>query len=179
MNDEQNCYIIHILLVELHMCCFQVENSTASQTEEESGPLFSDLILYKVGNGINKYYLPIVAVVGSIGNTLSLMVVLQKHNRRISCCVYMAFLAVSDQCMMAYAWYYWVDSVPAPRVHSDYECRAAAWMFQFFSNYSIYLILFMTLDRCIAVRFPLKALVICTPKRARNISIIILVVMLL
>ena len=35
-----------------------------------------------------------------VGNTLSFLVMVQPHNRHISCCVYMAALAVSDNAVV-------------------------------------------------------------------------------
>ena len=74
----------------------------------------SRLAMFKVGMAIHRYYLPVVVIIGFVGNFLSLAVMLRPHNRRISCCVYMAALAVTDSCSLFVGAYYWfcTDSPP-------------------------------------------------------------------
>ena len=60
---------------------------------------------------MHKYYLPVVVVVGLFGNTLTLLVMLQEHNKRITCCVYLAALAVSDNLFLYVGAHYWAMSV--------------------------------------------------------------------
>ena len=70
---------------------------------------------FKAGLAIHRYYYPCIIILGMIGNILSFMVMLMKHNRRISCCVYMAMLAVSDSVCLILGVYYWVlTGAPPP-----------------------------------------------------------------
>ena len=75
----------------------------------------SNLLKFKVGMAIHRYYLPVIIGIGMIGNFLSLAVMLRRHNRRISCCVYMAALAVTDSCSLFVGGYYWFcTDIPPP-----------------------------------------------------------------
>ena len=81
---------------------------------------------FKIGMAIHRYYLPVVVIIGFVGNFLSLAVMLRPHNRRISCCVYMAALAVTDSCSLFVGAYYWfcTDSPPPlgrPIVRYDFN----------------------------------------------------------
>ena len=69
-------------------------------------------VAYIAGVAIHVYWVPIIVVFGTIGNSLSLAVMLQKHNREISCCVYMSGLAVTDNLLLGEAAYYWATTVP-------------------------------------------------------------------
>lgn len=126
----------------------------------------SRFLTYKVASATHVYLLPIVVVIGLIGNTLSLLIMLKPHNRRISCCNYMAGLAVSDNLMLLNAANYWTVSFNS-RPMWNYECKTLAWMFQAVSFTSMILIFSMTVDRFLAVRFPLQARTWCSVHRAR------------
>ncbi len=65
----------------------------------------------KIGVEVHRYYLPVVVVVGMVGNTIALFVMLQEHNKRITCCVYLAALAVSDNLFLYVGAHYWIMSV--------------------------------------------------------------------
>ena len=60
---------------------------------------------------MHKYYLPVAVIVGFCGNILALLVMLQPHNRRITCCIYLAALAVSDNMFLYVGAHYWLMSV--------------------------------------------------------------------
>ena len=93
------------------------------------------------------------------------------HNRTNSCCNFMASLAFSDFCMMYVAIHLWVLSPNITRAITFYECKVLAYGFNLFSDIGIYTIVFMTIDRFIAVRFPFKMSHVCTPRRARRIIV--------
>ena len=105
-------------------------------------------------------------------------VMLQPHNRANSCCNYMCALAVTDCCMMYVAAHYWVVTSGFFRGIYFYECKMLAWTFNLFSLMGIFIILFMTIDRFIVVRFPLKAPLLCTSKRARITITCVVIAML-
>ena len=75
--------------------------------EESLGQAVSKFMMFKVGVAIHRYYLPVLVVLGFIGNCLSLAVMTRSHNRQISCCVYMGALAVSDNVNLLIGAYYW------------------------------------------------------------------------
>ena len=134
---------------------------------------------YWVGVYMHNYYLPIITAIGAVGNLLSFIVMIQPHNRRVSCCIYMAVLAISDLLNLYVAGHYWLATGGAsPYVTRGIyyvECQALAYMFQTFQFNGVLLILFMTLDRFIAIRFPLKAALMCTPRRAKITSVCIVI----
>ena len=154
-------------------------NSTINVTE--AGPTEWEIIqqeastmtLYKAGLGIHTYWLPILIPFGLVGNTLSFLVMMRPHNRRISCCVYMAALAIADNGMLIDNAYYWYVTDLARRPWKTLECYIWSYLFHVFSLNGVVLIVFITIDRFIAVRFPLMCSTWCTPKRARLTAMLI------
>ena len=135
-------------------------------------------IFYKVGKGINRYWVPILVPLGLCGNIITLVIMANKHNRQISVCIYMSSLAVSDNIMLCLSLDFWLatNGVWTRTVH-PWQCKVLTWLFQVFSTYGIILVIAMTLDRLIAVRWPLKAATICTASRAKLTSLSALLLM--
>ncbi len=86
--------------------------------------------LYKVAMSFNMYYPPVLIVVGLLGNSLSLLVMLQRNNRKFSCCVYLAGLAVGDNLFMLHALHLWVMTALFPQHFSNEHCTVVAYSFQ-------------------------------------------------
>ena len=146
-------------------------NSTASSTDASE---WNILILqesqkytpYWAGWYIHLIWLPIIIPVGIIGNLLSFIVMMQRQNRRVSCCLYMAALAVSDSVALfrkGYEWLIYMFGKPYVQI----ECQILAYIGLGSVQYGIFLVLGMTVDRVLAIRFPWKARIYCTTFRAK------------
>ena len=126
---------------------------------------------YKAAIMIETISAPAITVVGLVGNTLSCLVMFQKENRHVSCYFYMGMLAVTDSTYLIVSCIYWilkevVDLSKLPFIHL-WICKIT-WPIGAISAMSgTYIILAMTSDRLIAVKWPLKSLTWCTLKRAR------------
>ncbi|ELT95993.1 hypothetical protein CAPTEDRAFT_27302, partial [Capitella teleta] len=131
---------------------------------------------YKIGLKIHKYWMPVIILLGWIGNTLSLTVFSRPKNRSISCCLYMCGLAVTDSFVISVSTYYYLRTTYAEIMKSaefskfhptTLECSSLAWLQNFGSLSSVLIIMSMTVDRFIGVRFPLLASRLCTARRAK------------
>ncbi|ELT89873.1 hypothetical protein CAPTEDRAFT_27304, partial [Capitella teleta] len=131
---------------------------------------------FKIGLKIHRYWMPVIILLGWIGNILSLAVFSRPKNRKISCCLYMCGLAVTDSCVILASTYYYLRTTYEEFVQggdltqiqpSTLECRITAWLHNFGLLSSVLIIMTMTVDRFIGVRFPLLASRLCTVKRAR------------
>ena len=132
---------------------------------------------FKICVAINDYYFPSIVSVGIIGNILSFLVMVQPHNRHISTCVYMASLSVSDTILIIYQGYS-VWMLPAFKLHPfvSIQCK---W--NIFTGFGIgmigsLIIVAMTFDKFFAIRFPHKSASFNTPRRAKIVVAIIVVV---
>ena len=79
---------------------------------------------YQIGAYMHVYYFPVLVPLGMVGNSLSAFVMARPHNRKISFCIYMFILGISDNCMLFIAGYYWVMTVPlgGKRGLTQFEC---------------------------------------------------------
>ena len=132
------------------------------------------LTLYRVGLGIHTYYSPIVCIVGLVGNTLSAIVMFQKHNRRISTCVYMGILAFLDSVPLLINTKYFFTDVVFPIREGKVGCQVVTYLWAWAGLAGTWTIVAMTADRMYVVKEPLKAIHKCTPKRARIVSLVII-----
>ncbi len=177
MFDETSGWLSHRTRENEH---FDTNVSVAQDNDSLAKVMTAAHLLwaYKVGECLQTYWIPIVLPIGLIGNILSIIVTLQRNNRKISCCVYMAGLAVSDTIVLCVFAYYWAATDILKRPIHLIECKILAWMFQTFTVYGVYVIVFMTLDRCLVVKWPLRAVTWCAPRRAkRTLAILLLVVL--
>ncbi len=133
------------------------------------------LMAFKIGIAIQVYGLPIIVIVGCIGNLLSFIVMWQKHNRIISCCIYMAALALCDNVFLLIGGYYWLASYLQINFR-ELECVILAYLVVCFGFCNVMMILAITFDRFLATKYPLKAPVYCSTKRAKiTIGVIVMV----
>ncbi len=135
--------------------------------------------VYQIGGFIHMIYFPILVPLGMVGNSLSAWIMSRPHNRRFGFCIYMGVLAITDNIMLLIALYYWMITVPLKNYHhalSDSECGFCAYLFQVFSTYGIFCLVAMSFNRYLAVCKPLKAHMICTPRKAKRILIIVFVI---
>ena len=86
--------------------------------------------LYKTAMSFNLYYPPILIATGLLGNSLSFLVMLQRTNRKFSCCVYLAGLAVADNLFMCNALHLWLMTAIFPAKFTDKHCTFVAFSFQ-------------------------------------------------
>lgn len=152
-------------------------NSTNLTLDVEK--LASEQAIFKFGSGIHYYYLPVCVFFGLIGNTMSFVVMIQPHNRRISCCLYLAVLAVCDNSALLIFGYYWTKATfQIESENQQLQCSVLAWLNYAVTQYGILLIVAMTVDRLVIVKYPLKAPQLCSHFRTKLIIIVLLVVCL-
>ena len=148
------------------------EDNNSSLSNETDSPSVSLVALaaqlhnYKMGFALHTYWLPAIILVGLIGNSLSFLIMMKPHNRRIGCYNYMAALSVSDTMMLVNALTYWTTAFPTRPLYYT-ECNIMAWFFQAISFAYMTFILSMTVDRFLAIRYPFKARTLCSAYRAR------------
>ena len=55
---------------------------------------------FKIASFIDTYWFPVLVPIGLVGNTLSFLVMIKPNNRKMSTCIYMAAISVTDNIMM-------------------------------------------------------------------------------
>ena len=127
---------------------------------------------FKVKAFIAKYWFPVLIPLGLLGNTLSFLVMIRPNNRKLSTCIYMAAISLSDNFMMCLAIHDYCI-----RVIGTHEWYQVEYYFNLFTLQCVtYLTLAMTADKYIAIRWPHKAATYSNPKRTKAIIVTILIV---
>ena len=126
---------------------------------------------YKAGQQINRYWFPIIIFFGIPGNILSFLVMSKKSNRKISSCVYMAALAWCDFGVLVIGLITWINQdnslvkIFSLQVSTDF-CVYATYALFICTQTGVLTIVSMTVDRFLAITFPLKSAVLNTTRRA-------------
>jgi hypothetical protein len=117
-----------------------------------------------------RYLFPVVVFVGTIGNALSALVLVRQRMRTTSIYAYLLALAGADTLVLyVSAFKTWIRVISGVEwLHlSDAACRVLIYLFVVGLHLSAWLIVLVTLDRFIAVCLPLRAVQLCTVRRAR------------
>ena len=132
-------------------------------------------LTYKIAYYINQYWFPILVPIGLVGNTLSFLVMIKPNNRKVSTCIYMAAISVNDNLMMDLALYNWLFYVVEIHEFNLWSCKFAAYLVNFCLQCSTYQVLAMTVDKYIAIKWPHRAVIHSTPRKARAICCAVIV----
>ncbi len=125
------------------------------------------------GTSIDKllwiYVSPVILTIGLCGNTLTIVVMRQKRMRGTSTCVYLTLMAIADLGTLITGiipeWLEMCGFVIFKELH-PWTCKMEKFLFYTINDVAIWIIVAFTLDRFVAVCFPLKKREVCVPKRA-------------
>lgn len=116
------------------------------------------------------YYLPSLIVIGVIGNILSCIVFLTTHLRMRSSSYYLAALACADLGFLVALFIVWLTStIDVPIFHVNGFCQGIVYLSSVCGFLSVWLIVAFTVERFIAVQYPLHRPHMCTVARAKAI----------
>ena len=123
------------------------------------------------------YVPPIILIIGTIGNILSFIILTRKRMTG-STYSYLAVLAIADTIYLYSALFRrWIRTLTGYDVLqvSNWSCKGITMLMYTASHYSVWLIIAVTMERYIAVRWPLKAKTLCTKRRAIIVIISLLI----
>ncbi|KAH8298602.1 hypothetical protein KR018_006528 [Drosophila ironensis] len=143
----------------------------ASNETEAVGEMFSDADMAEVRHVVQRILVPCVFVIGLLGNSVSIYVLTRKR-MRCTTNIYLTALAITD---IAYLTFQQILSLQ----HYDYvkyHCEIYWQLYGYFvwlcdsSAYiSIYIAVCFTIERFIAIRYPLKRQTFCTESLAKKV----------
>lgn len=138
--------------------------SFALSDMEETQSFFRTAIHY-----IDLYVIPLVALVGVVGNVLSFTVFICTFMRRLSSSIYLAALACADLGFLICVLVSWASHTGLNLYVQDGWCQTFMYLTYVSSFLSVWYVVSFTTERYIAVHFPLRRQGLCTTKRAKII----------
>ena len=149
-----------------------MENNTNNTEEVSNADSFMEevqtYLTFKIASYIAFYWMPILIPIGFLGNTLSFLVMIKPSNRKMSTCIYMAAISVNDNIMMILVLYAWLVTVVKVHEVHPMECTLVGYLTFIAMQNSTIQVLAMTFDKYIAIRWPHKAAIHSTPRRAKR-----------
>lgn len=113
------------------------------------------------------YYTPLLVITGSIGNILSVLVFFKTKLRKLSSSYYLAALGISDTCFLIALLIPWLNFINIALYHDEFFCKLITFVSGLCSFLSVWFVVAFTVERFIAVLYPLKRQTMCTVKRAK------------
>ncbi|XP_064622786.1 C-C chemokine receptor type 3-like [Lineus longissimus] len=147
--------------------------------ETSVGPTYS--FMAQMTAVIYLYWPFFTATIGIIGNNMSLLITTKKDNRKHSTCVYMAGLAIVDTCFEFVVSAYKIVVFHGVGKNMEENLMFLSFIWYGADAFAITSGLFlaeMSIDRAIAVTFPMKAASICTASRALKVTVVTCVIQL-
>lgn len=116
---------------------------------------------------IELYYTPFLVALGSLGNWLSVIVFFSTKLRKLSSSVYLAALAISDTGFLLTIFVTWLAMIDVPLFNQHVICELSVYLSSVCSFLSVWFVVGFTVERFIAVGYPLKRPSMCTVSRAK------------
>lgn len=126
------------------------------------------------------YVSPVLIFVGTIANILSIVVLLRRRMRSSTTMFYLTVLSFGDILVLYTGLLrYWIKSAfnEDIRLISQFSCKLHAFLVYFSLDFTTWVLVAVTIDRCIFVCLPFRAKRLCTLKHAKIVVVSIAGVM--
>lgn len=115
-----------------------------------------------------RYYTPILVLLGLLGNCLSVYVFFGTKLRYSSSSIYLGALAISDSGFLVVVFVTWLRIVNVSNLFNRHGfCQFFVYLSTFCSFLSVWLTVAFTVERFVAVKWPLRRQFLCTVARAK------------
>ncbi|EEB18901.1 class A rhodopsin-like G-protein coupled receptor GPRnna16, putative [Pediculus humanus corporis] len=121
----------------------------------------------KILEKIELYYVPFLVAFGTVGNWLSVVVFFSTKLRKLSSSFYLAALAISDTGFLLIIFVSWLNMIDISIFNQPIFCELSVYLSSVCSFLSVWFVVAFTVERFIAVGYPLKRPSMCTVSRAK------------
>ena len=165
VTDEEG--IIHLL---------GNQNTVSDASYEEQLMEYND---YRAHKELRRYVPPLLLFLGTVGNILSFVILMQRPMRKFSTYIYLAVLSVTDTLVLYVGLLrLWTQEISGHDIRNlNWVCKVINVIGYTVSDYSVWLIIAVTVERYIAVCHPLRAHSMCNRKRALTVISFLLCLM--
>lgn len=170
-NSDNSTEISYSDIMQTILNVNKTSNSTINihRNSSETDSLHELTIAEKFGNFLTLYYTPVLVCFGSIGNILSVFVFFKTKLRKLSSSYYLAALGISDTCFLFGLLVPWLNFVDIHLYNKNVLCQLVTYLSGLCSFLSVWFVVAFTVERFIAVLYPLKRQTMCTVKRAKMV----------
>ena len=122
---------------------------------------------------------PCLIIFGLMGNSLVFVVLTKSSMKKTTCSLYLRFLSVFDSLVLCVSLMrYWTAYITLYdiRSYSSGVCKIHTWATYWTSHTSAWLLVSVTVERCVSVWFPHKVKMFCTKRKTYTIIISIILV---
>ncbi|KAL6263177.1 hypothetical protein P5V15_005979 [Pogonomyrmex californicus] len=126
-----------------------------------------DRTLDNLLQNIQLYYTPILVVLGSLGNCLSMYAFFGTNLRYSSSSIYLGALAISDSIFLMIVFVVWLVMVHVNLFNQYGFCQCFIYISTISGCLSVWLVVAFTVERYVAVKWPLRRQFLCTVARAK------------
>ena len=137
---------------------------------------------YRILKYLLLYVPPILLLLGTIGNILSFVILMRRSMRKLSTYIYLAVLSITDTLVLYIGLLrLWIGELSGFELknQTDWICKLISVAGYTVSDYSVWLIIAVTVERYVAVCYPLQATSMCNLKRAMCVIFCLLLAMFL
>lgn len=122
------------------------------------------------------YYTPFIIFTGTIGNVLSILVFFRTKLKKLSSSYYLAALGASDTGYLFLNFLQWINVLGINIYNRELLCQLFTFLSNMFCMLSVWFVVAFTVERFIAVLYPLKRQTMCTVRRAKSILICLIII---
>lgn len=144
-----------------------MESLNLNGTVDNFSPNGSMPKLPKAIEVLQLYYTPILVFFGIFGNTISVYVFFRTKLKKHSSSFYLAALGISDSIFLVCLYANWLNMFQINLYHKPVLCHVLIYSSAVCSFMSVWLVAAFTIERFIAVKYPLLRASICTTRRAK------------
>ena len=116
-----------------------------------------------------EYYTPLITIIGSLGNVLSIFIFFKTKLRKLSSSYYLAALGISDTVFLTLIFVQWLNVYDIQLYQREFLCQIFTFLSGMTGALSVWFVVAFTVERFIAVLYPLKRQTMCTVRRAKSI----------
>lgn len=136
----------------------------------------TDIYTEELAYILNIYFSPVFITFGVFGNLLSIIVFFKSRLQALLSSHYLTALAISDTLFLLQLIPPWLSAVNLSHVFArDGFCQVFVYLTYVSSSSSAWLIVLFTVERFVAVLYPLRRTRVCTVRRARLLILAIVV----
>ncbi|XP_050390726.1 FMRFamide receptor-like [Patella vulgata] len=116
--------------------------------------------------------IPIICIIGIVGNTLAAGAFLSASLRTTSCCLYLAVKCLSDIGFLSSLFIVWLYRVHVPIFNTNGLCQLYVFLSYICAFLSVWLVVIITFENFIRISQPQWVGIICTPRTAKIVIVV-------